>query len=70
MLRNTIIIFYTIHNSKLDLRFFTIIYILYFYLIGAGIVPNLAAIAAAPLSAHSLCRCFAVLITTTLLLSN
>jgi hypothetical protein len=53
-LRNTIIIFYTAHNSKLYLRFFAIICILYFYLTGAGIIPNLAAIAAAPLSAHSL----------------
>jgi hypothetical protein len=69
-LRNTIIIFYTTHNSKLYLRFFAIICILYFYLIGAGIVPNLAAIATVPLSAHSLCRYFAVIITTTLPLSN
>jgi hypothetical protein len=29
-------------------------------------VPNLAAIAAVPLSAHLLCRCLALLTTTTL----
>jgi hypothetical protein len=69
-LRNTIIIFYTARNSKLYLRFFAIICILYFDLTGAGIVPNLTAIAAVPLSAHSLCRYFAVIITTTLPLSN
>jgi hypothetical protein len=68
--RNTTIIFNTARNSKLYLRFFAITYILYFYLAGAGIMPNFAATAAVPLSAHSLCRRFAVLITTTLLLSN
>jgi hypothetical protein len=65
-LRNTIIIFNTARNSKLYLRFYAIIYILYFYLAGIGIVPNLTIIAAVPLSAHPLCRRFAVLITTTL----
>jgi hypothetical protein len=70
MPRNTTIIFYTARNSKLYLRFFAIICILYFYLTGAGIVPNLAAIAAVPLSAHPLRRRFAVLTTTTLPLSN
>jgi hypothetical protein len=68
--RNTTIIFNAARNSKLYLRFFAIIYILYFYLAGAGIVPNLAATAAVPLSAHPLCRRFAVLTTTTLPLSN
>jgi hypothetical protein len=69
-LRNTTIIFNATRNSKLYLRFFTIIYIFYFYLAGIGIVPNLAAIAIVLLSAHPLCRRFAVLITTTLPLSN
>jgi hypothetical protein len=68
--RNTTIIFNTARNSKLYLRFFAIICILYFYLAGAGIVPNLAVIAAVPLSAHPLRRRFAVLTTTTLPLSN
>jgi hypothetical protein len=68
--RNTTIIFYAIRDSELYLRFFAIICILYFYLIGAGIVPNLAATAAVPLSAQPLRRRFAVLTTTTLLLSN
>jgi hypothetical protein len=68
--RNTTIIFNAARNSKLYLRFFAIICILYFYLAGVGIVPNLAAIAAVPLSAHPLCRRFTVLITTTLPLSN
>jgi hypothetical protein len=70
MPRNTTIIFYTARNSKLYLRFFAIICILYFYLTGAGIVPNLAITAVVPLSVHSLRRRFAVLITTTLSLSN
>jgi hypothetical protein len=70
MPRNTTIIFYAARNSKLYLRFFAIIYILYFYLIGAGIVPNLAIIAIVPLSAHSLRRRFTILRTTTLSLSN
>jgi hypothetical protein len=69
-LRNTIIIFYTAHNSKLYLRFFAIICILYFYLTGAGIIPNLTAIATVLLSAHLLYRYFAIITTTTLLLSN
>jgi hypothetical protein len=69
-LRNTTIIFNAARNSKLYLRFFAIICILYFYLAGAGIVPNLAATATVPLSAHPLYRRFAVLITTTLPLSN
>jgi hypothetical protein len=68
--RNTTIIFNAARNSKLNLRFFAIICILYFYLAGAGIVPNLAATAAVPLSAHPLRRRFAVLTTTTLSLSN
>jgi hypothetical protein len=69
-LRNTIIIFNTARNSKLYLRFFAIIYILYFYLIVVGIMPNLTAVATVPLSAHPLRRRFAILITTTLSLSN
>jgi hypothetical protein len=70
MLRNTTIIFYAVRNSKLYLRFIAIICILYFYLTGAGIVPNLAVTAAAPFSAHPLCRRLAILTTTTLPLSN
>jgi hypothetical protein len=69
-LRNTTIIFNARRNSKLYLRFFTIIYILYFYLVSAGIVPNLTTTAIVPLSAHSLYRRFAILITTTLPLSK
>jgi hypothetical protein len=69
-LRTTTIIFNAARNSKLYLRFFAIIYIFYFYLVGAGIVPNLAATAVVPLSVYPLCRRFAVLTTTTLLLSN
>jgi hypothetical protein len=70
MLRNTTIIFNTIRNSKLYLRFFTIIYILYFYLTGTEIVSNLTVIAVVPLSVYSLYRRFAIFITTTLSLSN
>jgi hypothetical protein len=69
-LRNTTIIFHAVRNSKLYLRFVTIIYILYFYLAGAGVVSRLTATAAVPLSAHPLRRRFAVLTTTTLPLSN
>jgi hypothetical protein len=67
---NTTIIFNAARNSKLYLRFFAIICILYFYLASAEIMPNLAATAVVPLSAHPLYRRFAVLTTTTLLLSN
>jgi hypothetical protein len=69
-LRNTTIIFYAVRNSKLYLRFINIIYIFYFYLTGAEVVSRLTATAAVPLSAHPLCRRFAVLTTTTLSLSN
>jgi hypothetical protein len=69
-LRNTTTIFCTIHYSRLYFRFIAIICILYFYLTGAGIVPNLAATAAVPLSAHPLRRRLALLTTTTLPLSN
>jgi hypothetical protein len=69
-LRNTTIIFNAARNSKLYLRFFTIIYILYFYLARVGVVSNLAATATVPLSAHSLCRRLALLATTTLSFSN
>jgi hypothetical protein len=68
--RNTTTFCFTIHYSKLYFRFFAIIYILYFYLTSAGVIPNLAATAAVPLSAHPLRRRFAVLTTTTLPLSN
>jgi hypothetical protein len=68
--RNTTIIFNAVRNSKLYLRFFAIICILYFYLAGAGIVPNLTAIAAVPLSAHPLYRRLTLLTTTTLSFGN
>jgi hypothetical protein len=51
-------------------RSITIIYILYFYLVGAGIMPNLAVTAIVPLCAHPLRRRLAVPTTTTLLFSN
>jgi hypothetical protein len=57
-------------NNIILFRSVAIIYIYYFYLAGAGVIPNLAAPAAAPLCAHSLCRRFALLTTTTLLFSN
>jgi hypothetical protein len=68
--RNTTTFCFTIYYSKLYFRFFAIIYILYFYLISTGVIPNLAATAVVPLSAHPLRRYFAVLTTTTLPLSN
>jgi hypothetical protein len=61
---------YVIGNRIRLFRSITIIYILYFYLIGAGIMPNLTAIATASLCAHFLRRRLAVPTTTTLLFSN
>jgi hypothetical protein len=55
---------------RLYLRIVAIIRILNLYLIGAGVMPSLTTIATAPLSAHPLCRRFAVPTTTTLLFSN
>jgi hypothetical protein len=55
---------------RLYLRIVAIIRILNLYLTGAGVMPSLAATAIAPLSAHPLCRRFAVPTTTTLLFSN
>ena len=69
-LRNTTTFLFSIHYSGLYFRFFAIICILYFYLTGAGVVPNLAATAAMPLSAHPLRRRLALLTTTTLFFSN
>jgi hypothetical protein len=57
-------------NNIILFRSVAIIYIYYFYLAGAGVMPNLAATAVAPLCAHPLCRRFALLIITTLLFSN
>jgi hypothetical protein len=48
----------------------TTISILYFYLIGIEIIPNLTIIAAAPFYAHLLYRRLTLLITTTLIFSN
>ena len=57
-------------NRIVLFRSAAIIYVLYFYLIGAGVVPNLATTAVVPLYAHPLCRRLALLITTTLFYSN
>jgi hypothetical protein len=57
-------------NNIILFRSVTIIYIYYFYFIGAEVMPNLAVTAAAPLYAHLLCRRIALLTTTTLLFSN
>jgi hypothetical protein len=51
-------------------RSVAILYILYFYLVGAGLMPSFAATAAASLYAHSLRRRLALLTTTTLLFSD
>jgi hypothetical protein len=55
---------------RLYLRIVAIIRILNLYLIGTGVIPSLTITAIAPLSAHPLCRRFAVPTTTTLLFSN
>jgi hypothetical protein len=57
-------------NNIILFRSVTIIYIYYFYFAGVRVIPNLAVTAAVPLYAHSLCRRFALLTTTTLLFSN
>jgi hypothetical protein len=62
--RNTTTNYYTIRNSIILFRSITIIYILYFYLAGAGIMPNLTITATAPLCAHPLCRRLTVLTVT------
>ena len=46
------------------------IYVLYFYLAGAGVVSTLTATPAALSNAHPLCRRLALTITPTLLFSN
>jgi hypothetical protein len=69
-LRNTTTFFSNKRYRILLFRFFAIIYILNFYLVGVGVVSNLAAMAIVPLSAHPLRRRLALLITTTLPLSN
>jgi hypothetical protein len=67
---NMTINYYTTGNGIQLFRSITIIYILYFYLAGAGVMPNLAATAAASLCAHPLRRRLAVPTSTTLLFSN
>jgi hypothetical protein len=67
---NTTTTYYTVHNRTILPRSITIICVLNSYLTGAGVVPNLAATAAAPLCAHPLRRCLTVLTTTTLPCSN
>jgi hypothetical protein len=67
---NTTTDYYTVRNNTVLFKSVAIIYIYYFYLIGAGVMPNLAATTAAPLYAHSLRRRLALLTTTTLLFSN
>jgi hypothetical protein len=57
-------------DSVVLFRSVAIIYILYFYLIGVRVMPNLAATAAASLYAHSLRRRLTILTPTTLLFSN
>jgi hypothetical protein len=61
---------HVIRNSIILFRSIAIIYILYFYLIGAGIIPNLTITAIAPLYAYSLRKYLIISITTTLLFSN
>jgi hypothetical protein len=61
---------YTKCNRIILIRSITIIYVLYLYLTGAEVMPNLVIIAVASLCAHSLCRRLTVLTTTTLLFSN
>jgi hypothetical protein len=70
MQHNTIIDYYTVRNNTVLFKSVAIIYIYYFYLTDARVIPNLAATTAAPLCAHSLRRCLALLTTTTLLFSN
>jgi hypothetical protein len=68
--RNTTTNYYTIRNSIILFRSIAIIYILYFYLTGAGIIPNLTVVAIVSLCAHSLYKRLTILIATTLLFSN
>jgi hypothetical protein len=67
---NTITNYYTMRNNIVLFRSVAIIYIYYFYLAGAGVMPNLTVTAAAPLCAHPLRRRLALLTATTLLFSN
>ena len=69
-LRNATTVFYSIYNRIVLIRSVAIIYILYFYLARARVVPNLTTTAVAPLCAHPLRRRLAILTTTTLLYSN
>ena len=46
------------------------IYVLYFYLEGAGVISNLTATPTVLSNAHPLCRRLALTITPTLLFSN
>ena len=58
------------HDTILLNRSVAIVYVLYFYLIGTGVVSDFAATAAVPLAAHPLYRRLTLLITATLLYSN
>jgi hypothetical protein len=68
--RNITTIYYTAGNRIILFRSVAILYILYFHLAGAGVMPSFAATAAASLYAHSLCRRLTLLTTTTLLFSD
>jgi hypothetical protein len=52
------------------IRSVTIFYFLYFYLTGAGVVPDLTVTATASLCTYSLCRLLTLLIATTILSSK
>jgi hypothetical protein len=67
---NTTTNYCTMRNNIVLFRSVAIIYIYYFYLVGAGVMPNLAATAAAPLCVYLLCRRLALLTATTILFSN
>jgi hypothetical protein len=61
---------HVIGNEILLFRSITIIYVLYFYLVGVGGMANLAVTAVVSLCAHSLRTHLAISVTTTLLFSN
>jgi hypothetical protein len=70
LVRYVITIFKTIRNRIVLIRSVGIIYILYFYCVGTGVVANLGVTAAASLCAHPLRRLFTIVTTTTLYFSN
>jgi hypothetical protein len=67
---NTTTNYYTVRNNIVLFRSVAIIYIYYFYLAGAGVMPNLTITAVVPLCAHLLRRRLTLLTATTLLFSN